>query len=101
MRKLIENPSYMTFEEMEEKYLGKWILITNCDYSPYRELLGGIPVAVADSVFEGQSDGFYDRFKEPQYAPRTDRDFDYDSVPGVMGFFHTLELVGDEGDTYN
>ena len=101
MRKLIENPTYMTFEEMEEKYLGKWILITNCDYSPYRELLGGIPVAVADSVFEGQSDGFYDRFKEPQYAPRTDRDFDYDSVPGVMGFFHTLELVGDEGDTYN
>ena len=101
MRKLIDNPTYMTFEEMEEKYIGKWILITNCNYSPYRELLGGIPVAVADSVFEGQSDGFYDKFKEPQYAPRTDRDFDYDSVPGVMGFFHTLELVGDEGDTYN
>ncbi|MCL2189334.1 MAG: hypothetical protein FWC16_00320 [Defluviitaleaceae bacterium] len=101
MRKLIDNPSYMTFEEMEERYIGKWILITNCNYNPYQKLLGGIPVAVADSVFEGQSDGFYDKFKEPQYAPRTDRDFDYDSVPGVMGFFHTLTLIGDEDDTHN
>ena len=101
MRKLIDNPTYMSYEEMEEKYIGKWILITNCNYTSCRQLLGGIPVAVADSVFEGQSDGFYDKFKEPQYAPRTDRDFDYDSVSSIMGFFHTLKLVGDEHDTHN
>jgi len=101
MRMLIDKPVYMNFEEMEKKYIGKWILIANCNYSPYQKLLGGIPVAVADSVFEGQSDGFYDKFKDVQYAPRTDRDFDYDSVPGVMGFFHTLELTGDEHDDYS
>ncbi|MCL2171855.1 MAG: hypothetical protein FWB71_06820 [Defluviitaleaceae bacterium] len=98
MRILIDDPIYMTYAEMKEKYIGKWILITNCNFSPYQELLGGIPVAVADSVFEGQSDGFYDKFKAPQYAPRTDADFDYDSVPDILSFY-TLELVGDEDDT--
>jgi len=65
MRKLIDNPSYMTFEEMEEKFIGKWILITNCSYTEHNDLIGGIPVAVADTIFEGQEDGFYDRFKDP------------------------------------
>ena len=97
MRRIINDPTYMTYNEMEEKFIGKWILITNCDYSPYQELLGGIPVAVADSVFEGQSDGFYDKFKAPQYAPRADRDFDYESVPGLLGLYNSITWV-DEGD---
>ncbi|MCL2188922.1 MAG: hypothetical protein FWC16_08385 [Defluviitaleaceae bacterium] len=101
MRSIIDNPTYMTYAEMEEKYIGKWIMVANSNYSPYQELLGGIPLAVADSVLEGQSDGFYDRFKAPQYSPISFRDFDYDSVPDIMGFFHTLEVAGEEDDNNN
>jgi hypothetical protein len=85
----------MTYDEMEKEFIGKWILIANCKYSEYRKLLGGIPVAVADTIFEGQRDGFYDKFKDPKYAPRADRDFDYDSVPGILSFFNSLEVVGE------
>ena len=101
MRMLIDNPTYMTFAEMEEKFIGKWILVANSKYSPYQEFLGGIPVAMANSVLEGQSDGFYDRFKESQYSPVSFHDFDYDNVPDIMGFFHTLEMVGDDDDADN
>ena len=95
MRKLIENPSYMTYKEMEQEFIGKWILIANCNYTEYNELLGGVPVAVADKVFEGQSDGFYSEFKDPKYAPRTDRNFNYDNMPGIFGFSEFLEVGGE------
>ena len=81
MRKLIENPVYMTYEEMEREFDGKWIYITKCNYSPYRELLGGFPVVIADKIFEGQDDGLYDRYMTSEYAPRTDRNFlDYEMM---------------------
>jgi len=97
MRKLIENPVYMTYGEMEEKFTGKWILITNCEYGEFGKFIGGFPVAVADSPFEGQRDGFYNEFKDPKYAPRTDRDFDYESVPGIFGgFFGDIKFVGEQ-----
>ena len=54
MRRILENPSYMSIEEIESKFTGKWVLVTNCVYSEYNEVIGGIPVAEADSPFEGQ-----------------------------------------------
>ena len=85
MRKIIENPAYMAYEDMKKDFHGKWILIANCKYGEFHELLGGIPVAVADTPFEGQRDGFYNQFKDPKYAPRTDKDFDYQSA--IFGGF--------------
>ena len=85
MRKLIENPIYMTYEDMKKKFAGKWILISNCEYGEFGKFIGGIPVAVADTPFEGQRDGFYDKFKDPKYSPRTDKDFDYQ--PRIFGSF--------------
>jgi len=101
MRELVVDPVYMSYNDMKVKFAGKWILVTNCVDSDYGRLIGGVPVAVADTVFEGQEDGFYDKFKDPIYAPRTDKDFNYDNVPGVMGFFDTLEMVGEKVDPYN
>ena len=93
MRRLIENPVYMTYEDMESEFKGKWILVTNCEYGPAQSFIGGIPVAVADTIFEGQRDGFYDKFRAPEYAPRTYCDFDYDSLPGLMSIY---ELPGSD-----
>jgi len=85
MRKLIENPTYMEYENMRKEFDGRWILITNCEYGDFGKFIGGIPVAVADTPFEGQRDGFYNKFKDPKYAPRTDRDFDFQ--PRIFGSF--------------
>jgi hypothetical protein len=100
MRELIKNPVYMSYEEMKEKFAGKWILVTNCESSTYGLLLGGVPVAVADSIFEGQEDGFYDEYKDPKYSPRMSNNMNYDDVPGFVNFFGTAELVGENANTY-
>ena len=96
MRKLIENPVYMTYEEMKAEFDGKWILVTKCNITPHQELLGGIPVAVADTIFEGHRDGFYDKFDTSEYAPRTYRDFSYDGLPCLLAFFDVEGADGDE-----
>ena len=99
MRKLIENPVYMAYENMKEEFRGKWILITNCDFTQDQEFIGGIPVAVADTIYEGHKDGFYDKFDAPEYSPRADRDFDYDSIPGLLAFFDDTEMDGNDNAT--
>jgi len=97
MRKLIENPVYMTYDEMEKEFDGKWILVTKCNFTQCHELLGGFPVVVADSIYEGQKDGFYDRFWTSEYTPRIDLDFDYDSVP-TFHFFFDSDIQEDLSD---
>ena len=94
MRRIIENPVFMSYEEMEKAFYGKWILITKCKYNQFQRLLGGIPVVVADSIYEGHKDGFYEKFWTAEYEPRTDRDFDYDNIPGLLAFFDTVEADG-------
>ena len=84
MRKIIENPKFMTYDEMEKEFDNKWILIANCEYGEFGKFLGGIPVAVADTPFEGQRDGFYNHFKDSKYAPRTDKDFSFYQRPFDM-----------------
>ena len=104
MRKILKNPTYMTIEEIEEKFTGKWVLVTNCVYSEYNQVVGGIPVAEADSAFEGQADGFYDEFKDPKYSPRMSDDMNYDNTPGFVNFFGnagSIEMVGENANTYN
>ena len=104
MRKILENPIYMTIEEIETIFAGKWVLITNCVYSEYNQVIGGIPVAEADSEFEGQGDGFYDEFKDPKYSPRFSNDMNYDNTPGFVNFFGNVgvaEMVGENANNYN
>ena len=96
MRKLIENPVYMPYEKIKEEFYGKWILIANCNYNQYQRLLGGVPVAVADTIYEGHKDGFYDKFDNPEYAPKTYRYFNYDNIPGILAFFDVAEKGSDD-----
>jgi len=94
MRHKIENPTYMTADEMEVTYDGKWVLVVNADFSPYKQFLGGTPVVVADNVYEGQADGFYDEYRDKKYAPRTYRDFVV-SAPELLNAFFGI-LGGDD-----
>jgi len=91
----------MTYDEIKKNFVGRWVLITNCIRSEYNQLVGGIPVAIADSAFEGQEDGFYDEFKDPKYSPRASKDMNYNNVPGFVNFYGSMEMVGENVDTYN
>ncbi|MCL2088404.1 MAG: hypothetical protein FWH14_02865 [Oscillospiraceae bacterium] len=98
MRKLVENPVFMTYEEMEKEFAGKWVLVTNCQPNPNHAFSSGFPVAVADRIFEGHKDGFYDKFRAPEYAPRTDYDFDYENTPGLTGIYDIINVEGKDLD---
>jgi len=91
MRQRIENPVYMTAEEIETAYDGKWVFIVRAKHSPHRKFLGGEPVVMADGIFEGQSDGFYEEFMTSEYAPRTDRDYTEPAPELLNAFFGILE----------
>ena len=87
MRQKIDNPIYMTADELETAFDGRWIFVTNAKFTPHLRFLGGIPVAVADDIFEGQSDGFYEEFMTEEYAPRTDRDYTEPAPELLNAFF--------------
>ena len=104
VRRILENPIYMTIDEIEKEFAGKWVLVTNCVYSEDNQVIGGIPVAEADSEFEGQRDGFYDEFKDPKYSPRFSNDLNYDNIPGFVNFFGNAGaagMVGENANNYN
>ena len=87
MYNVIENPVMMTETEIREAFDGKWVYIANVNFTPYRELLGGVPVVVADRIFEDQADGFFDEFRDKKYAPRADWDFTEPTPDLVNAFF--------------
>ena len=91
MRQRIENPSYMTADELESAYDGKWVFVTRAKHTPHLRFLGGVPVAVADNIFEGQSDGFYEEFMTEEYAPRTDMDYTEPAPELLNAFFGVLD----------
>jgi hypothetical protein len=88
VRQKVDNPVYMSANDIEKEYDGKWVFITNAEYSPHMKFLGGIPVVVADNIFEDQADGFYDEFKDKKYAPRTD--MDYTNAPELLNAFFCM-----------
>ena len=94
MRKIIETPVYMTIEEIEKQFVGKWVFVANCTDGDGRTT-GGIPVAVADTQFEGYEDGFYDRFLTLEYKPTLALNLNYSFVPMMtMMFFDSQEDFG-------
>jgi len=86
MRQKIDNPTYMVADEIKTQYKGKWVFITNANYTPHMRFLGGIPVVVADRIYEGHEDGFYDEFADERYSPRTEKDY-YESEPKLLNAF--------------
>jgi len=79
MRKKIENPVYMSLDDMKVTYKGKWIYIANCNMAEGNDLMGGVPIVVADTPFEGEMD-FYDQFKGTDFSPRCTRNFNKKEV---------------------
>ena len=88
MRAKIDNPVYMTAEEIGNSFKGKWVLVSNAMMSDTMDFIGGIPVVVANSIYEGHGDGFYEEFVDnDKYSPCLDLDYRDSSLFLANAFF--------------
>jgi len=81
MYTLIDNEEMLTREEIDAKYDGKWVFLTNCEFTPGSKLIRGIPRLLADKQYEGAYEGVYDVYKDSKQFGETYGynllDFDY------------------------
>ncbi|MCL2079631.1 MAG: hypothetical protein FWH17_07305 [Oscillospiraceae bacterium] len=81
MYTVLNNAEMLTREEIKELYDGKWIYLTNCEFTPGSKLIRGIPRVVADKQAEGVNDGIYDVYRDSERFGETYGhnllDFDY------------------------
>jgi hypothetical protein len=81
MYTILDKAELLTFEEIKKKYDGKWVFMTNCEFSSDNALLHAIPRVVADKLFEGKKEGIYDIYSNKEVygeeAAISLIDFDY------------------------
>jgi len=88
MRNKINNPVYMTADEIHASFNGKWVLVANAEMTPAMEFTGGVPVVVADEIYEGHEDGFYEEFVDAdECSPCLDLDYRDSSLFLANAFF--------------
>ena len=63
---ILSDTEMMTREEINAKYDGKWVFLTNCEFTPGSKLIRGIPRLVADKQSEGVYEGVYDVYKDSE-----------------------------------
>ena len=91
MRERVNNPVYMKADEIHTTFDGKWVLVTNAEMTDSMDFIGGIPVVIADSIYEGHDDGYYNEFvNNDDYAPCLDLDFRESSVFLANAFFNEV-----------
>jgi len=86
-----------TFEELQQKFDGKWLYLVNSEFSDENFLLYGIPVIIADSHYEGFDGGIYDEFGGDEFGEVVDLDFTRLMID-VMSVFLT-RYIGLENET--
>jgi len=60
----------MTYEQIQEKYLGYWVYVVKVRYNDDREFLDGIPVILATIPFGGSDDEIYTKYDTKEYDIR-------------------------------
>ena len=71
MYTILENTELLTFDEIRAKYDGKWVFMTNCEFSDGNGLIHAIPRIIADEQFDGYDDGIYDTYDNEELYGRT------------------------------
>jgi hypothetical protein len=66
MYTILDKVELLTFEEIKNKYDGKWVFMTNCEFSLGSKLLRAIPRVIADKQFEGLDKGVYDAYNDKE-----------------------------------
>jgi len=50
--------------DIQNKYLGKWVFMTNVKFTEYMELVEGVVVFIADQAYENVESGIYEEFRD-------------------------------------
>ena len=95
MYKIIDKIELLTFEEIKVKYSGKWVFMTNCEFSsPGNGLIHAIPRVIADKKFEGYDDRIYDIYDDVNMYGETTHFSFYD----VGSFIGSISFVTKGGN---
>ena len=71
MYTILDTAKKLTYDEIKKKYDGKWVYLTNCEFSDSYALLFAIPRVIADKQFEGFREGIYDIYNDKEVYGRT------------------------------
>ena len=78
---ILDSAEMLTREEIDARYDGKWVFLTNCEFTPGSKLIRGIPRVIADKQYEGVDEGLYGTYKDTEKFGETYGhnllDFDY------------------------
>ena len=88
MYTILDNAELLTFAEIKAKYDGKWVFMTNCEFSDGNGLIHAIPRVIADRKWENYNGGVYEVYKNKEiYGETTDVAFyDLGSFIGSITF---------------
>jgi len=75
-----------TFEQLQEKFNGKWIYLINAVFTEGHGLMKAIPVVIADFELEGIDEGIYTQYHSASYGRKADLDLTNMcvSIPSVL-----------------
>ena len=92
MYTILNSAENLTIEEIKAKYDGRWVFLTNCEFTVGSKLVHGIPRVIADKQYEGVDDGIYEIYDDKELfgesTSYTLLDFDY--------LIKTISLVSKE-----
>jgi len=77
MYKIIPENEYIeySYNELKEKFNGKWVYLVHAFFSNSHGLEKAIPVVVADSELEGIEEGIYEIYHNDSFGRKADADF--------------------------
>ena len=76
MYTILEEVELLTFAEIKAKYDGKWVFMSNCEFSEGHSVVRAIPRVIADRKLEGLEEGIYNVYEnEDIYGKTTDFSF--------------------------
>jgi len=70
--KILDHNSPLPIDEIRRLYKGYWVYIVNAEFSEINELLGGRPVVIGVTPFDGVEDGIYVKYNSDEYVIRAD-----------------------------
>ena len=57
-----------SYDQIKQLYDGKWIFLTNVEFSKGLRILKGTPVVLADRAFEEHAGGIYDELENGEHG---------------------------------
>ena len=71
MYTILDNAEVLTIDEIKAQYDGRWVFITNCEFTQGSKLIHGIPRVIADKQYEGVDEGIYEIYDNKELFGET------------------------------